>query len=319
LTENAPVTARPRRPIAGLVTTLALLLTSTILRAGPPASIARKLGEAVLRRAHGPAESGIGKLARGAAKAAGGHADDALTALRRLGPRAAQAAGKEAAEHAPEVTRLVARHGDDALWIVARPRSLALFLRHGDDAARALLTHRAVAEALIERFGTAAVPALNRVTPRNARRLAMLADEPVLARSGRAAEVLGVIGRHGDRALEFVWRHRLVLAGGATLAAFLSHPEPYLDGTARLAGTALDATVRPVAEGVGRAMASRTAPAVGFVALWTAILTAAPILVASTRLLITRAATARVPASWLDTAPCRRHDRGATPAERDIA
>jgi hypothetical protein len=66
----------------------------------------------------------------------------------------------------------------------------------------------------------------------------MLADEPWFARSGRAGELLDVLARHGDRALEFVWKHRAVLAGGAALAAFLAHAGPDLDGVVRLAGAA---------------------------------------------------------------------------------
>ncbi|MFO0906869.1 MAG: hypothetical protein U0835_00615 [Isosphaeraceae bacterium] len=107
-----------------------------------------------------------------------------------------------------------------------------------------MMKHPGVAEPVIERLGQPAVRALEAVGPRNARRLGMMADEA-------SPEMLGVIARYGDPAMEFVWRHKAVLAGGAALAAFLANPEPYIDGTNELAATMADATVRPVAEAAG--------------------------------------------------------------------
>ncbi len=86
---------------------------------------------------------------------------------------------------------------------------------------------------------------LGTLSPRNARRLAMLAGEPLFTQSARAAELFEVVARHGDRALEFLWRHKAVLAGGAALATFLEHPEPYLDGLVRLTDTAAGAATAP--------------------------------------------------------------------------
>jgi hypothetical protein len=117
-----------------------------------------------------------------------------------------------------------------------------------DDDFAALVRHPGLAEPLLVRSEAPAARALGALSPRHARRLAMRADEPWFARSGRATELLDVIGRHGDRALEFVWKHMAVLAGGAALAAFLAHPEPYLDGVVRLAGTAAGAAAAPATE-----------------------------------------------------------------------
>jgi hypothetical protein len=48
----------------------------------------------------------------------------------------------------------------------------------------------------------------------------MLAEDGGLARSGRWDELLAVIERHGDRALDFTWRHKGALAVATVLGRF---------------------------------------------------------------------------------------------------
>ncbi|WP_422927517.1 hypothetical protein [Singulisphaera sp. PoT] len=159
--------------------------------------------------------------------------------------------------------RLLNRHGDDALRLLSRPSGLAMVSRHGDDAAAVLIRHRAVAEPVLEALGEPAIGALGALGPRGGRRLAMMAGE--LAGGGRAPELLAVIARRGDRAMDFAWEHRGVLAGGVALAAFLSDPEPYLDGTARLAGAGGEAVAR-IAGAVAEEAVKPVAKAAGGVA-----------------------------------------------------
>ena len=75
--------------------------------------------------------------------------------------------------------------------------------RHVDDAARVAARHTLAATPL-----RALSRAMPRLTPRNARRLAIQAQDGTLARSGRRDELLALIERHGDRALTFVWRNK---------------------------------------------------------------------------------------------------------------
>jgi hypothetical protein len=42
-------------------------------------------------------------------------------------------------------------------------------------------------------------------------------------KTGRHGELLQVIATHGDRAADWVWRNKGVLAGGAALTAFLAN------------------------------------------------------------------------------------------------
>ena len=132
------------------------------------------------------------------------------------------------------------------------PRRLALAVQHGDDAARALLRHGRLAQPLLAAHGRPAARALATLSPRNARRLAILDQSGDLARIGRTEAVLALIGRQGDRAMDFLWRHKGALAVGAVLAAFLADPGPFLDGTRDLAEVAVAAAVPPVAEVPGQ-------------------------------------------------------------------
>ena len=74
--------------------------------------------------------------------------------------------------------------------------------------------------------------------------------EKEVAEVGRHPELLAVVGKHGERAVAFLWREKKAIAGGAALAAFLHDPEPFLSGTRDLAAAAGDAVVKPVAGGV---------------------------------------------------------------------
>ena len=71
-----------------------------------------------------------------------------------------------------------------------------------------------------------------------------------LANAGRHPEVLGVVAKHGDSAVNFLWQNKGKLAGGAALTAFLLNPEPFLNGTRDIATVAGDAVVKPVVGGV---------------------------------------------------------------------
>ena len=94
----------------------------------------------------------------------------------------------------------------------------------------------------MERYALPGAEALVRVTPQNGRRLAMMAAKDQLK-----PELMAVITQHGDRVRLRVAQQK-ALAVAATLGAFVSNPEGFLDGTQKLVGTIADATVKPVAE-----------------------------------------------------------------------
>ena len=163
--------------------------------------------------------------------------------------------GKAAREMAGRVVRRLGRGAAPAAVGPLAGRAEALAARHGDGAAVALLRHGRFAGPTLAAMGAPAAKALGVLSPRNARRLAMLAESGELARIGRTGEVLGVVGRSGDRAMDFVWRHKGALAVGTVLAAFLADPEPFLDGSRDLAGVAASAAVGTAAEVPGRVAA----------------------------------------------------------------
>jgi hypothetical protein len=95
-----------------------------------------------------------------------------------------------------------------------------------------------------------------RLTPRNARRLTMLAEDGTLARTGRWSELLAVIERHGDRAMDFIWRHKGALAVTTVLGVFLAEPSAFLGGGRELIGGAAREATQSLAD-VAVAAASR--------------------------------------------------------------
>lgn len=223
------------RRFLGLVTagTIVLLSTNSLV-AGVASEAVEQTYKYALRRfgrevAEEGAEAFGGRLARFAAE----HGDDGLRAVRQSGPSALRVV-REAGEHGPEACRLLGRYGDEALEVAADPRMLEVVRRSGDDAAEAFVKHGRVARPICEQYGAAGARALNRVSPRNATRLGIMAEEGSLARIGRAEDVFALVERSGDKALDFLWRHKGTLAVGTVAAAFWANPDAFLDGAQEL-------------------------------------------------------------------------------------
>ena len=177
------------------------------------------------------------------------HGEDAGDFIRKTGVAGIETLEK-AGPHANDVLKLFARRGDEAIWIVAKPNRVAIFLKYGDSAADAMLRHRELAETLIERFEAPAARALNNIEGQNARRLAMMAEDGSLTTIGRTHEVLDTVGKYGDGAMDFIWRNKGGLTVATALTAFLADPKPFLAGAKGLADSAGEHVVGPIARSV---------------------------------------------------------------------
>lgn len=196
------------------------------------------------------AQEGTELLARKVEQLAAKHGDEALEAVRKVGPQALGVAEKAGAQSATAV-RAMARYGDDgAEWIAKRPQNLELAAKYGDDAVEALVKHKEVAEPLVRELGEQGSKALAAVGPQQGRQLAMLAADGSTAALARNPRLLDVVARYGDNAMNFIWRNKGALLVGTTLAAFLANPQPFIDGTAQLAQAAGESLVKPVATGI---------------------------------------------------------------------
>lgn len=235
-----------------LWTLVALLIPALRADAQVSSQVARETAEYVLRTfGKEAADQGLDSLTRQIDNIIAKYGDDAVQAVRKVGPRALRVVDDAGAEGLASV-RLLARYGDSGLWVAGDPQRLKLFTQFGDDAAEAMIRHGAVAEPLLKSVGQPAAEALRTLSTQSGRRLAMLADQGDLARIGRTPELMGVVARYGDQAMDFIWKNKGALAVGGTLAAFLADPAPFLDGTRQLAQVAADQVVAPVAREIGR-------------------------------------------------------------------
>ena len=200
------------------------------------------------------AREGIEVLARKIESLAALYGEEAIVAAQKIGPQFFKVI-EGAGVNSGKAIRIMAQHGEPGLaWCVSRPKAMQLVLQHGESAAAALVRHPGgIAEPVIEQFGGQAVKALQAVGPQNGRRLAMMMSEGELGKMGRTAEVLGVLARYGDPACEFLYKHRVVLAGGATLGVFLANPEPFLTGARDITKIAAENGIKPLAETPGKA------------------------------------------------------------------
>lgn len=191
------------------------------------------------------AAEGSEKLAAKTEALALKHGDEVLTAVRKTGPRAIKLID-EAGANGGEAARLLGKYGDEARGIVSDPARLTLAGKYGDEAAEAIIKHPAIAEPVVAAYGKTGAKAMSEVGVENGRRLATMVDTGELAKIGRGEELLGVVGKFGDKGMEFIYKHRKILAGGTALAAFLANPQPYIDGTLELASLVGETVVKPI-------------------------------------------------------------------------
>lgn len=216
------------------------------------AAIARELAEYVTKKfGKDVADESVETLSRKIETVFVRYGDDGLAAVKNVGPRSFRII-EEAGEYGGESVKLMAKHGDEAAWVVRSQSRLAVFAKYGDDAAESMMKHGEFAEPLIGKYGGSAAAALKGVSSQNARRIAMLEDTGELAAIGRTPELLAVIGKYGDAAMDFVWKNKGALTVAAALAAFLSDPEPFISGTSDLAQTIGTTLVQPIAQEVAR-------------------------------------------------------------------
>jgi len=240
--------------------------------------LARESAEYLLQRFGKQAvREGAEVLAQRIETLAGRHGNEVFQALRKVGPKVFQVV-EHAGEHASKAVGIMARHGEPGVaWVLKRPKGMALMLTHGEEAAAVLVRHPGgIVEPVLEQVGKPAVKALQAVGPQSGRRLAIMQSAGDLAKIGRTPELMDVIFRYGEKAMEFIWANKGSLAVGTALAAFLANPEPFVNGVRQLTQIAAENVVRPLAEVPGQ-VAREAASSVNWTLL--AIISALVILV----------------------------------------
>lgn len=219
---------------------LTFSLASQIACAGLISPVAREVEEFGVKKLASTASKSLPEVTEQSARAVAKYGEEARPLVKATGSTGVNAL-EQAGPKAPEVIKLYARKGDEAVWVISENRRLAIFLKHGDSAADALIKHPGIADSLVSRFGANAAGALNSVSRQNAQRL--LANEGVLSATPRSAELLLVIKKYGDPAMEFIWRNKGALVGVTVLAKFLNDPQPFIQGLKELV---IDPVVKPI-------------------------------------------------------------------------
>jgi hypothetical protein len=192
-----------------------------------------------------PAHAQLGKVLREGAEAVS----------QKVFRESAEAGAQKAAQQASRVAaRKTLQESGEALL-----RKSASGL--GDNAARLAARHGdAVVAPLVGKFGDDAAQALGKLSPRQARRLALVGEE--LAATGRGADWLRVIAEKGDVAADWVWANKGSLALTTVGVAFLADPDAFLSSGERLATTAVVTAGHEVARPLIEESAKHVAPAV---------------------------------------------------------
>ncbi len=216
------------------------------------AAMARELVEFVSRRfGKEVAEEGSEVLTRKVESLLVKYGDEVAEAVRKVGPRSIQLLDDAGAEGVQQSVRLLAKHGDEAIWVVGNQSRRAIAAKLGDDAAEAMIKHGEIAEPVLEMAGQSAAAALRSVSTKSGRQIKMMMDEGDLVKIGRTSELMSVVGKYGDNAMSFVWKNKGALLVGTALAAFLADPEPFINGTKDLATVAANVAIEPLAKEIG--------------------------------------------------------------------
>jgi len=226
-----------------------LMLCSGAVRADVKTKAVQETAEAVMVRFGARAGRSLPALAEKIETFAARYGEEALIAVRRVGPEAF-AVVEEAGINGPRAVRLLARYGEEgATCVLRRPRAMQQFLRYGEEVASVLVKHPGIAEELVEKGGASAVRALAEITPQGARRMAMVL-EGELKSIARKPELMEVIAKYGQKACDFIWTNKGVLAGTAALSAFLAAPEPYLHGVRDITQVVAEPVIKPAVRGI---------------------------------------------------------------------
>ena len=262
------------RVVVFLVVTVLSLLGVAPVWAGPKSKAAQETAEYLFKKGSKEVvEHGVEAFAKKVETIAVKHGDDVFRAVKAVGPQALPLI-ERAGTHGGWAAKILATHGEHgAVLIVSRPSAMSLVAKHGEVAAVALIKHPGIAEPLVEKAGGSAIAALTAVGPQAGRRLAILAERET-AHIATHPKVLEVIARFGDRAMDFVWKHKGALAVTATLAAFVADPDPFITGGRDITKVVAENVAKPLAEASGRAAetaAGQIAPEVGKNTNWTVV------------------------------------------------
>ena len=171
------------------------------------------------------------------------YGDDVLSVTKKMGPDALETMEKLGPDAAKYI-KLVMKNEKEAIYIISSPKRLRIYINHGDDALTAMTKYRGIMDDAIETFGGSMAKASLKVDKGGAIQLAKMAQNGELAKIGRTEELLAVVGKYGQKGMDFIWNNKGSLMAASTLAAFLNNPQPFIDGTTTV--------LKPIPEALGK-------------------------------------------------------------------
>lgn len=173
---------------------------------------------------------------------------------KKLFGKAASEASQEGAEQLLKKGAGIAirEAGQESVEAAAKRTGIAV-ARYSDDAAKAVVKHGpAVTAPLVNRFGTDGAQALLKLSPTNARRMAILTED--FAAGGRGTDWMKVLAAKGDVAAEWIWKNKGTVGLATAATAFLANPEPFLMASESVATTG----IKTAGEHVARPLIEQT-------------------------------------------------------------
>lgn len=212
------------------VTLAVLAVPGTLLAEGKIALAKKAVTEAVeYAMGHFGYKGVSGPLVQKAETLVAKYGDDVLTVTKKMGPEALETMEKLGPDAAKYI-KLVMKNDKESIYIISSPKRLRIYINHGDDAITAMNKYKGILEEGIEKFGAPMAKASLNLEKSGAIQLSKMVKSGELEKIGRTRELLDVIGKYGQKAMDFIWKNKGSLMVGSTLVAFLNDPKPFIDG-----------------------------------------------------------------------------------------
>jgi hypothetical protein len=155
---------------------------------------------------------------------------EALPVCKKYGPKALRVLYDAGDDGGTYLVKAIDQYGDDAIRAGATRLGRSVIREGNELGIRNVARFNDQIVPLMRRYGSSADRAFAALTEtRDAQRLLLLEAEKIIP-SIKFGELLDVVGKYGQKGLDFIWKNKGPLAVLDVLVTFLKDPEAYING-----------------------------------------------------------------------------------------
>lgn len=235
---------------AALALTAALPETGFASVATTSGKALRELAEVLVKQGGKEAtDESIEAMTKQVAKMVARYGADAVPVMERYGVSAYRLLNDLPEGDGKLLVKSVRTYGDDAIRVAQTSAGREVLFSGSDAAIRAVIKYSDEAIPMIRKYGDDCARVLNNLPPQQGRRLIQLENEKLFD-AAQFDQFVGVVGRYGERGMEYIWRNKKLLLAAGAFALFANDPEVYINGIRDLAKDLGNITLGPIVKNV---------------------------------------------------------------------